>query len=62
VVRRKDWWNLPGEGVKIVGGPFQGFIGRIEQADHYTGVLRVRLSFFGREDIVDLAFDQVERL
>ncbi|MEW6309088.1 MAG: transcription termination/antitermination protein NusG [Bacillota bacterium] len=50
------------ESVKVVAGPFEGFIGAVESVDAEKGKLRVLVSMFGRETPVELDYGQVEKL
>jgi len=52
----------PGESVRITEGPFQDFIGTVEEINLEKGKVRVLVSFFGRDTPVELDFTQVERL
>jgi transcriptional antiterminator NusG len=51
-----------GETVKVVSGPFMGFIGKVREVNLDKGKLRVFVSMFGRETPVELDFAQVEKL
>jgi transcriptional antiterminator NusG len=51
-----------GESVKVVHGPFMGFIGKVREVNLDKGKLRVFVSMFGRETPVELDFSQVEKL
>ncbi len=51
-----------GESVRITEGPFQDFIGTVEEINLEKGKVRVLVSFFGRDTPVELDFMQVERL
>ena len=50
-----------GEEVRILSGPLEDFVGRVEEIDtlHQTG--RVVVTMFGRETPVELEFSQVKR-
>ena len=51
----------PGERVRIIEGPFNEFIGQVEELDMNRAKVRVLVSFFGRETPVELDFLQVEK-
>lgn len=50
-----------GDAVRVVSGPFQNFVGHIEEVHADKRKLRVRLSMFGRETPVEIDFDEVEK-
>ena len=51
-----------GQSVRIVDGPFQDFVGQVDELNLEKGKVKVLVSFFGRETPVELDFLQVERL
>lgn len=51
----------PGQRVRIIDGPFNEFIGRVEEIDMERAKVRVMVSFFGRDTPVELDFMQVEK-
>jgi len=51
-----------GEMVRIKVGPFQAFTGRIEEIDQHKGILKVKVSIFGRPQPVELRFLDVEKV
>lgn len=51
-----------GEKVRIIDGPFDGFIGMVDQIDMEKATVHVMVSFFGRETPVELDFLQVEKV
>ena len=51
-----------GENIKVRSGPFEGFVGVIDDIDGEKGKIRVLVSMFGRETPVELDFSQVEKL
>ncbi len=50
-----------GERVRIIDGPFNDFIGTVDDIDMERAKVRVMVSFFGRETPVELDFLQVEK-
>ena len=48
--------------VRIVDGPFNDFIGTVQEIDVDRAKVRVMVSFFGRETPVELDFLQVEKV
>jgi len=52
----------PGQKVRITDGPFNDFIGTVEDIDVERTRVRVMVSFFGRETPVELDFLQVEKV
>jgi transcriptional antiterminator NusG len=54
---------MPGDKVKIMAGPFENFIGVVDQVFTDRGKLSVIVTIFGRATKVhDLSFDMVERV
>jgi transcriptional antiterminator NusG len=52
---------LVGENVKITDGPFNDFIGLIEEVNDEKKKLKVTVKIFGRKTPVELSFAQVEK-
>ncbi|MBI4770084.1 MAG: transcription termination/antitermination protein NusG [Chloroflexi bacterium] len=52
----------PGQKVRIVDGPFNDFIGTVDEIDIDRAKVRVMVSFFGRETPVELDLLQVEKI
>ncbi len=50
-----------GQKVRIIDGPFNDFIGTVDNIDMDRAKVRVMVSFFGRETPVELDFLQVEK-
>ncbi len=48
--------------VRIIAGPFENFVGSVEEINYEKGKLKVLVSLFGRETPVELDFGQVVRL
>ena len=51
-----------GESVKVTNGPFESFIGVVEEINKEKQNMKVLISMFGRETPVELEFNQVEKL
>ena len=51
-----------GQSLKVIAGPFAGFVGAVNEIMPDRGKLRVLVSMFGRETPVELDFNQVEEL
>ena len=52
----------PGQKVRIIDGPFNDFMGIVDEIDVDKAKVRVFVSFFGRETPVELDFLQVEKM
>jgi transcriptional antiterminator NusG len=53
---------LPGQNVRIITGPFEDFVGTVDDIDTEKGKVRVLVNMFGRETPVTLDFLEVEKL
>ncbi|MEG1584082.1 MAG: transcription termination/antitermination protein NusG [Anaerovorax sp.] len=51
-----------GDSIKVVSGPFEGFMGIVEEVNLDKQTLRVKISMFGRDTPVELEFNQVDKL
>jgi transcriptional antiterminator NusG len=52
----------PGQKVRICDGPFEDFVGSVDDIYPDKGKVRILVSFFGRETPVELDFLQVEKI
>jgi transcriptional antiterminator NusG len=52
----------PGQKVRIADGPFEDFVGSVDEISPEKGKVRILVSFFGRETPVELDFLQVEKI
>ena len=50
-----------GEEVRILSGPLEDFVGRVDQIDTLHQTVRVMVTMFGRDTPVELEFSQVKR-
>ena len=60
-VRTRQSFN-PGEQVKIIDGPFESFVGTIEEVNHEKNKLKVMVGIFGRNAPVEVDLLQVEKV
>lgn len=51
-----------GESVRVISGPFENFIGTVEEIYPEKNKVKVLVSMFGRETPVELDFTQIEKL
>ena len=51
-----------GDEIRVIDGPFTGFIGTVEDVNPEKGKIRVLVSIFGRPTPVELEFVQVAKL
>lgn len=51
-----------GEMIEVLEGPFAHFQGKVEEIDQDKGKVRVSVDMFGRETIMELDFEQVEKI
>ena len=51
-----------GESIKVINGPFENFIGVVEEVNMEKQTLRAKVSMFGRDTPVELDFAQVDKL
>jgi transcriptional antiterminator NusG len=52
----------PGEKVKIIDGPFEGFTGTVDEVNQEKNKIRVMVEIFGRNTPVELELLQIEKV
>jgi transcriptional antiterminator NusG len=60
-VKPKTYYKIGGH-VKVISGPFENFVGKVEEIYPDKEKLKVLVSMFGRETPVELDFIQVEKM
>lgn len=51
-----------GDNVKVINGPFESFMGVVEEVNMEKETLKVKISMFGRDTPVELEFGQVDKI
>ena len=51
-----------GDAVKVISGPFESFMGVVEEVNFDRQTMKVKISMFGRDTPVELEFGQVEKV
>ena len=51
-----------GDSVKVINGPFESFMGVVEEVNMEKQTLKARISMFGRDTPVELEFGQVDKI
>ncbi len=51
-----------GDNIKVKSGPFESFVGIIDEVVDEKQKAKVFISMFGRETLVELNFDQIEKI
>lgn len=52
---------IVGENVKVIGGPFSSFTGVVEEVNNERKKLKVEVRIFGRKQLLELGYMQVEK-
>lgn len=47
--------------VRVQKGPFREFTGTVQEIDFGATTLRILINVFGRDTLIDLRFDEVEK-
>lgn len=51
-----------GDSIKVINGPFEGFMGVVSDLDAEKQTMRVLINMFGRDTLVELEYAQVDKL
>lgn len=51
-----------GETITVIDGPFENFIGTVDSINNEKRKIKVYVSMFGRETLVELDYEQIERV
>ncbi|OLS02156.1 transcription termination/antitermination protein NusG [Tissierella creatinophila] len=51
-----------GDVIKVTSGPFESFMGTVDNINFEKAKVKVFVSMFGRETLVELEFNQIERM
>jgi transcriptional antiterminator NusG len=51
-----------GDKVEVIDGPFEDFIGIVQEVHPQQGKAKVTVSMFGRETPMELEFEQLEKV
>jgi transcriptional antiterminator NusG len=51
-----------GQNVRLVDGPFEGFMGTVDEVLADRGKVRVHISLFGRDTPLEVDFVQIEKM
>ena len=52
----------PGDTIKVKDGPFEDFIGAVESISQEKRKIKAFVSMFGRETLIELDYDQIEKV
>ena len=59
---RIDLVIVPGDTIRVIGGPFEGQMGIVEDISPEKQIVKAKVSMFGRDTPVELEFSQVGKL
>jgi len=52
----------PGDHIKVINGPFESFMGIVEEVHPDKETVRAKISMFGRDTPVELEFAQIDKI
>ncbi len=50
------------DSIKVINGPFEGFMGVVEDVSSEKGTVKAKISAFGRDTSVELEFAQIDKM
>lgn len=59
---RPKYSFFQGENVRVVEGPFNNFVGVVEEANSERGKVKIMVNIFGRATPLELEFSQIEKV
>lgn len=51
-----------GDNIRVISGPFEGFIGEVEEVSVEKQIVKAKISMFGRDTPVELEFSQIDKI
>ena len=51
-----------GDSIKVINGPFESFMGVVEEVNEEKQTVKVKISMFGRDTPVELEFSQIDKM
>jgi transcriptional antiterminator NusG len=52
----------PGDEIKVINGPFEGFVGEVEEVNEEKESVKAKISMFGRETPMELDFALIDKI
>jgi len=52
----------PGDSIKVINGPFESFMGVVEEVNEEKETVKAKISMFGRDTPVELEFAQIDKI
>jgi transcriptional antiterminator NusG len=52
----------PGDNIKVINGPFESFMGVVEEVNEEKETVKAKISMFGRDTPVELEFAQIDKM
>lgn len=52
----------PGDEIKVINGPFESFMGVVEDVNEEKETVKAKISMFGRDTPVELEFAQIDKI